>query len=62
MKPEHIDSPLRRSTLDSLVDAASQVQESQRNIKPATAGTITILVAVLAFGLVVWVATLGIQT
>ena len=62
MKPEHIDSPLRRSTLDSLVDAASQVQESQRNIKPATAGMITSLVAVLAFGLVVWGAIMGIQT
>ncbi|NEG97089.1 ATP-binding protein [Bifidobacterium sp. SMB2] len=47
------DSPLRRTTLSSLVDAASRMQESQRNVRPATVGIITALVGVLSVGLAV---------
>ncbi|PJM72394.1 ATP-binding protein [Bifidobacterium primatium] len=47
------DSPLRRTTLSSLVDAASRMQESQRNVRPATVGAITALVGVLSVGLAV---------
>ncbi|MBW3088288.1 ATP-binding protein [Bifidobacterium sp. 82T24] len=48
------DSPLRRTTLSSLVDAASRLRESQRNVRPATVGVVTALVGVLAVGLAVW--------
>ena len=50
------DSPLRRTTLDSLVDAASRARDAQRerHIKPATAGMVLGLVCVLAIGLAIW--------
>lgn len=53
------DSPLRRTTLSSLVDAASRIRESQRNVRPATVGVVTALVGVLAIGLTTWGVMVG---
>ncbi|PJM75794.1 sensor histidine kinase [Bifidobacterium simiarum] len=55
------DSPLRRTTLDSLVDAASRAQQAQRGraVRPAAAGTVVGLVCVLAIGLAIWGSIMG---
>lgn len=58
--PETVpSSPLGRTTLSSLVDAAGRAQRAQRSIRPATVGVITALVGGLAIVLVIWGVNAG---
>ncbi|TPF96398.1 hypothetical protein EP30_07665 [Bifidobacterium sp. UTCIF-39] len=52
--PPVFDSPLRRTTLSSLVDAASRAANATRPVRPATIGVVIALIGVLAVGLGVW--------
>ena len=52
--PPVFDSPLRRTTLSSLVDAASRAANTTRPVRPATIGVVIALIGVLAIGLGVW--------
>ncbi|WP_093961261.1 sensor histidine kinase [Bifidobacterium vansinderenii] len=52
--PPVFDSPLRRTTLSSLVDAASRAANTAKPVRPATVGVVIGLIGALAIGLGIW--------
>ncbi|RSX50314.1 histidine kinase [Bifidobacterium callimiconis] len=58
-QPPVFDSPLRRTTLSSLVDAASRAANATKPVRPATIGVVIALIGALAIGLGIWGALAG---